>query len=214
MKKKINKKRKKRKFLKKEKQLRIELSRKNELEAKIFDLHLILNNNNSTLDLKSVEKMVNDVKCLIDLTEIESLISEAFRAFAQILTGDLELKFLKDCMYALGLCFTENEFNRIRNALMPQSENYLTSPVKIFKKKSSKNLITEVERGVNFKDFCTLMTAILICGLYSLSSEDTLIKAFECLADNSENNLKEWIEMENILVLSGEKFNDDEIYSM
>jgi hypothetical protein len=198
-----------------QKQQEIKYAKIIEVEEKIKNLIIFLKTNNNNLNytvLGKIKEIIVGIKDFIDLSQVEKTIKQVFRIFDLNATGELELKFLKDCMFALGLCFTESEFKMFQGIL-------ILEPIKVnervSKKITSRVEISNTGKIVKFEDFLNLMIFLIISNLYTIKSEQDLKSAFECLAINLDNNNEtEWIDLENVLILSGEKFNSDEIESM
>ena len=213
-KKKVKKRKKLNKKTEFQRQQEIKYAKTIELEEKIKNLieFLKTNINLNYDDLGKIKEIVAGIKDYIDLSKVEQTIKEIFSIFDSNKTEELELRFLKDCMYALGLCFSEQEFKKFQIMLTPTT----TQPNKqVLKKVSSRMLVGVIEKKVKFDDFLDLMIALIISDLYRLKSDKTLKSAFECLAfDIDNNNLIEWIDLENTLILSGEKFNEEEIEAL
>ena len=194
-----------------QKQQEENLAKKIELEAKIRNLIAFFNvkTNLNYNDLEEIKKMINAIKDFIDLSQIERAIKEAFKIFDLNKAGEIELRYLKDCMYALGSCFTENEFRNFLAILTPELKE---SSSRVMKRITTNK--TDLNKIVKFEDFLVFMTALIICDLYRLKPIEVINNAFQTLVFHLDNNLSEWIELENALILSGEKFNEEEIQAM
>lgn len=208
-------------------------SKRESLRKSYEELVKLIEFDNDTLE---ISKLRDRISILIDEDNTRKLnifLKKTFNLFDYQKIGKIDVESIKDCLYALNLCPTEDELDRLLKALNGFCEEKNKTQKQIQQtqghnqKKTGKFLreavsVTtvqqhkqpqDIEKKITFDEFSTILLSILMCNKYKCASFDALYDAFKALDENN-NGFILWSNLEDFVMTRGEKFNEEELQNM
>jgi Ca2+-binding EF-hand superfamily protein len=210
------------------------INKREKLRKSFIELIKLVEFENERIDML---KLRDTISILIDednMRKLNIFVQKIFNLFDYQKSGKIDINSIKDCLYALNLCPTEDEYEKLLRALnslckekykaqqqvqQPQVHNqkktrkYLRAPKSVTIMQQQHQISQDVEKKVTFDELSVIMMSILMCNKYKSASYDHLYDAFRTLDENNTGFIL-WTYFKDCLTTKGEALNDEELQNL